>query len=78
MGNEASQHLSSIGKCCSSEEIEEVVRRDGAQTLELENDNPTPTGKQSSTPSGPPVQNKNGTFNLREYSGLDTAMAVKI
>ena len=34
-----------IGKCCASEEIEEVIKRDGTQTLSLDNDNaPTDTG----------------------------------
>ena len=35
MGNEAG--YSSIGKCCSSEEIEEVIKRDGTQTLSFDN-----------------------------------------
>ena len=34
MGNE-------IGKCCASEEIEEVRKRDDAQTLQLDNSTPT-------------------------------------
>ena len=32
MGVEAS----GIGKCCASEEIHEVIRKDGAQTLDFE------------------------------------------
>lgn len=28
--------MSSIGKCCASEEIEEVIKRDGTQTLSFE------------------------------------------
>ena len=37
-----------IGKCCASEEIEEVIKRDGTQTLTLDNDkSPTDTGTTS-------------------------------
>ena len=48
MGNEAGT-FANIGKCCASEEIEEVIKRDGTQTLSFDAGNTTadvsPDGK---------------------------------
>lgn len=46
MGNDASTHLSNIGKCCSNEEIDEVIRRDAKQTLDFDDGKSTPTPNQ--------------------------------
>ena len=40
MGNEGS--FANMGKCCASEEIEEVIKRDGTQTLNFDNNESTP------------------------------------
>ena len=40
MGTEGSS-FANMGKCCASEEIEEVIKRDGKTTLSFENGNTT-------------------------------------
>lgn len=34
-----------IGKCCAKEEIEEVIKKDGSQTLDFDNDIRTPASE---------------------------------
>ena len=43
MGNGTSQHLYNIGKCCSNEEIDEVIRKDNGQTLDFDDKSPRAT-----------------------------------
>ena len=87
MGNEASSHLASIGKCCASEEIEEVVKRDGAQTLSFDQGTTTegsPDCRQqndsqlAAQPRGEQVSNKWGTFETRPYVQNDVDIVVRL
>lgn len=39
MGNESSSHLYNIGRCCATEEIEEVRRKEGVMEIDYGDNN---------------------------------------
>lgn len=73
MGNE-------LGKCCASEEIEEVIKRDGTQTLSFDNDKPSHTPASNGAPElrGEPITNRWGTFYSRTYNPDDLPVLIRL